>query len=194
MPLISMGKTPAGQDALLIGGHEVPMSALAIGATAVGGLLVLRARKKGGNVAAAGQPANSVTATNLGPYDPANAGVSADSEAISQLQNELAMIEGALTANQTPAGAATVGTGAQSPGASTTPLPHPGPPHPVPPAQPKPNPIPIATHPLGRPHHPKPPVRPTHHPMPPVHRPPTPRPAVKPSDNHTGLKGGGFRY
>jgi hypothetical protein len=99
---LSLGKTPAGEDALLVDGHPVPVSLLAVGAAGIGTILVLRARATGSNVVAVGSPAPSSTAAAAPTAStfPSNLDLSgvaaaetADAQAIAQLSNEFAALQ-----------------------------------------------------------------------------------------------------
>jgi hypothetical protein len=103
MSLLAFGKTAAGTDALLIDGHPVPVAAVAAAAGALGLVVVLRARSKGGNVASAGTAATTTVAG-----DPA--GTAALSDAVSLLQNEIAQL-----AAQQPVAGASSGTAGPAP-------------------------------------------------------------------------------
>lgn len=117
---ISWGRTPAGQDALLIGGHELPVSFLAALAAVIGVLVVLKARSSSSNLvkagtapaaAAAAAPATSSAdpnATTLAGFD-ASAQITNLSDSVAQLQNEVAQLSSSpagsvpATSSTTPA-------------------------------------------------------------------------------------------
>lgn len=128
MAALGFGKSPGGGDAVQIAGHEIPVSMLAVLATAAGAVLVLRARSSHSNVVAVG---SAPAATVPSGYDP-NAGAigqldKAFQDSYNSIEQQLADL------------AAQVGTGAAPapapvPAAEPAPSPVAATPHPAPPA------------------------------------------------------------
>ena len=104
--LFGFGKSPSGQDAVLLFGHEVPVQMLAVLAAAIGAFLVFRARSSGSNVISAGtQPASTVVsnpALSSTGYDP-------NTQAIADLQQAVTTLAAQIQPTPT------------SPATSTTP-------------------------------------------------------------------------
>jgi hypothetical protein len=144
MSLISFGKTAAGNDALDIAGHEIPVSFLAAGAAAIGGLLVLRARSSGSNVASVGTPAAAIPATTA--TDPNATDLSGLSDAVAALSNELSGLNGQVQGLGTPppstVPSSTPNQGAESQGPRGVSTMPPAGSHPIAPAPPGPHPLP----------------------------------------------------
>jgi hypothetical protein len=107
------GKTPAGADALIVFGKEVPVP---IAVAVVGGagalLLVLRAKANGGNIVSAGTTPAAATTASSTAYDP-------DAEAIADLQNALTSMSSQIQGLQAAA--------TSTLGSYTTPMPTSGP-------------------------------------------------------------------
>ncbi len=93
MSLISWGKTAAGADALIVDGHEIPVSFLAVGAAGLGGLLVLRARSSSSNVARVGTTPAAAAAPATSMLTPSSTDLSSLSDAVATLSNELSNLQ-----------------------------------------------------------------------------------------------------
>lgn len=118
-PLLGMGS-------INVGGHKVPYALIGAAAGVVGVVLVLRARKGGGNVVAAGQPSGAPAmdqASQFGNFGPDYSAALANQS--QQLSDLSALIQGF----------------GQTPGTGTTPAPQPAP-QPTPAPQPAPSPAP----------------------------------------------------
>lgn len=95
MGFLSIGKDKAGQDALIVGGHAIPVSLLGVGAAGIGALVVLRARSSGSNVVSTGTPVTSTGATGD------SADLASVSDAVSELSSEISAIQSQLGGLQT---------------------------------------------------------------------------------------------
>ena len=81
--LFGFGKSPSGQDAVLLFGHEIPVTMLLVLATALGAFLVFRARASGSSVVSAGTPAAAPAAA---PATYSSTGYDPNAQAIADLQ------------------------------------------------------------------------------------------------------------
>jgi hypothetical protein len=92
----------AGQDAVNLFGHKIPVSMLGVAAAALGALLVLHARNSGGSVVSAGTSSTATPTYSSTSYDP-------DAQAIADLQAQVAQL-GSTTSSvsdSSPSGSAT---------------------------------------------------------------------------------------
>lgn len=96
-------------DAVTIFGRRIPVSALAVAATILAAYMVMRARSRGGNVAAVGAtPATSNALSTVAPpsisstYDPNAAAISQLDQSQNDLLGQLQQIQNQLAANATP--------------------------------------------------------------------------------------------
>lgn len=126
MSLIGFGKSASGADALIVDGHELPVSMLAVVGTIIAALLVLRARSSGANVVAVGTPAAASTTpaqtaltspVDLAPYNADSAALSTLESSVNSLQNTVAGLQTAPP----PAVTAPTPTPAPAPAPAPTP-------------------------------------------------------------------------
>jgi len=108
------GIDAAGQDAVNLFGHKVPVSMLGVAAAVLGALLVLHARSSGGNVVSAGSTSTPASSTSGSTYS--SSAYDPDAEAIADLQASVTSLNNELSAlSSTPA--------ATTPTSTTTPSP-----------------------------------------------------------------------
>ncbi len=95
------GTDAAGQDAVNLFGHKIPVSMLGVAAAALGALLVLRARSTGSKVVSAGTEPSAATTYSSTSYDP-------DAQAIADLQSTVTQLGSTVSSLSSAAPASAV--------------------------------------------------------------------------------------
>ena len=115
------GKSPSGQDAVILFGHEIPVQVAGVAVAGLGALLLfLRAKKSGTNVISAGTTAaattqpSAATTFSSSAYDP-------NSQAIADLQTAVSSLGAEVSGLSTPAAATATTTAATATASSSSP-------------------------------------------------------------------------